>query len=368
MSKRSKRKKRQEQKRKPPVISNRETITSTSVPSETSASGKWNLNIPLVGSVIIWLASSVGLAVVVNHFSVNPKALYISAITLCMLLFWIARRMRLIRWLCIVLYILIGVGTYFYVGHETKELATQQGTINLLTLAQVDQKLDRMNHWFEQFKAANDNLLQTKNAVVARTINPGQREQFIRILAEPHNVSKKAIKVIIGKTDLETENFAFQFREMLDQAGYGSKPSNLPVEHLESFTGDVVYVTNQLPHFDIPAFKGFGNAEDILRFPSITLDPSKNHNDVIALFSVSSLEKYYTTESEPPTFMEMKPNLKVIPNGTSHYAYHPTTNLNLILLGVCHALNSSGISVGLMQAPNFLKPGEIAFFIPQRMK
>jgi len=101
-------------------------------PQEEAKNGKFHIPFS-VGAVIIWLAGSVGLAIVVNHFSVSPKALYISAGTLCLLLVWIARHRCWIRLILIPLYLLIIIGTHKFIQNELRNPQSTQLEIRSVT-------------------------------------------------------------------------------------------------------------------------------------------------------------------------------------------------------------------------------------------
>jgi len=82
----------------------------------------------------------------------------------------------------------------------------------------------------EQLRSNN---LVLASAIAPRRITPLQKETFLRILNDPDNVCKSHITVFMAKVDQETENFAKDFRQMLNEAGYGR--SNEPVEIIPDF-------------------------------------------------------------------------------------------------------------------------------------
>jgi hypothetical protein len=221
-----------------------------------------------------------------------------------------------------------------------------------------------------------------------RIITPEQRERFIEILSEAHNFSKTRIVVITGNTDRETERFAFQVRKVLDEAGYGDAPSKYQLP-LAQVVDNSLYVTNGLPHIDLPAFEW--KDAILAKIPNLSVSPlqcgkesglvikaptgatdlaSENlftdrQPEIIALFSekippasiLPSVIVFYPTDNNP--------------NRGFHYGYSPTKDTNAILYGVSAVFHEIGITVGKntttgVLPPGMLPPGYVAFFIPSQ--
>lgn len=184
-------------------------------------------------------------------------------------------------------------------------------------------------------------------------------------------MSKTPIKVIVGKTDSETENFASQFREMLDAAGYGIDAKSVPNE---AYKTNEIVVTSFEPDVGVPPFNISGKNQELVRIPDFFVSPTKNGQkdvDVVAIFSSTNGEIGIPNSPKGPdaaSVMVFYPNPKVIHDTNDmHYAYHPTRNPDNILMGVSDVLIASGISVGPLQGRAILNPGEVGFFIPQKI-
>jgi len=246
----------------------------------------------------------------------------------------------------------------------------------LQTLAEkletTSDQLRQATQGMANLEAANEALMNAQSATQARRITPQQRENFIKILSDAHNVSKIPIKVIVGRTDGETENFALQFREMLDEAGYGTVPSGLQAPLNDpSFKGNILYVTDALPNIKIPMYNESGKYEEIIRIPNLYATPTSGSSqkgpDVIAIFSsTNGTMGIPSMFPDRPTIMPMHATTNN-PGGGVVYAYSPAQNPDKILLGVMEVLIDDGISTSAGGGKTFLKPGEIAFFIPQKL-
>ena len=202
-----------------------------------------------------------------------------------------------------------------------------------------------------------------------RRISPEQREKFIRILSDPHNVSKIPIKVIVGKSDSDTEYLAMQIREMLDVAGYGTKPSAFTVITDPSYVmSDGLWMTNSLPNIHVPPSKMYGIYEEIQQLPDMfpNTPTGQKVSDIIAIFPVANP----ISGSSLNSVMIWNPTTNSLSGRDSKgYSYHPTKDPNCILLGVMGAFSDVGISCGPMAGlpPRLVEPGQIAFLIPQRI-
>ncbi|MGA2869954.1 MAG: hypothetical protein ABSF34_12450, partial [Verrucomicrobiota bacterium] len=190
----------------------------------------------------------------------------------------------------------------------------------------------------EALRKQNNDL---ENAIPPRTISPSQRETFLEALLGTNNVSPKiSIKVVVGDTDPETEDFARAFMGLLAEAGY------IP--------------TNQ----EIIRVSGF----------EISQPDLKNEHripPVIALFTSLTGGR----DIPPPTMAGfgsiamMIPSVYSIAHGdTSHPRMSRyTENPNDILYGINSVLNFIGIPSGTMSNYGLLKPGEVGFFIPKQV-
>lgn len=220
-----------------------------------------------------------------------------------------------------------------------------------------------------------------------RIITAEQRERFIGILSDGHNVSKTRIEVIIGNNDRETEQFAFQVRKVLDEAGYGDVPSKYQQLPLVQMVDNSIYVTDGLPHIDLPAFEW--NDAKLTKIQNLNASPLQSSNssrfaiinrtnsnsaldsenpftdrqpEIIALFSeniptpsistMPSVIFFYPTENNPVRGF--------------HHGYSPTKDPNAILYGICAVFHDIGITVGKNTTRGILAPGHVAFFIPSQ--
>ncbi|HUA65884.1 MAG TPA: hypothetical protein VME24_08560 [Alphaproteobacteria bacterium] len=221
--------------------------------------------------------------------------------------------------------------------------------------------------------ALNKALIMAHSAFLPRTISQEQREKFIKILSATCNISKIPIKVIVGSTDRETDNFALQFREMLDQAGYGTNATNFATSD-ENFKKGVgaIYAINSLPDIKVPPRTLDGINQEIVRYPSVWVAPTQSEQqsaDAIAVFPTTNDTMPVLAPGEPASVMVFFPDTNG-PSSPAGYTYHPTENPNSILLGVANALSCIGISAGHMAGRipgrELLRPGEVAFFIPTK--
>lgn len=261
------------------------------------------------------------------------------------------------------------------------EIASNRPSPPDTTAADNAAKMEKLQQYFSnqwqqstlQLSDAQKELAEVKAATMPRRITPEQREKFIKILLEHNNVSKIPIKVIVGKTDSETENFATQFREMLDAAGYGANAKPAPDEAVKV---DRVVVTSFEPNVEVPPFTSIGKNQEIVRIPDFFVTPAQGryaqkNSEVICMFSSTNGQSSIPNlrlRPTPPSVMVMYPNPKIIrdPNDI-HYAYHPTQNPDDILLGVSSVLIHVGIRIGNLSGKTPLKPGEVAFYIPQKI-
>jgi hypothetical protein len=207
--------------------------------------------------------------------------------------------------------------------------------------------------------ALNKALIEAQSATQPRRITPEQRNKFIAFLSDSH-ASKISVKVIVGNNDSETENFAEQFREMLDAAGYGKNaPQSLapPIQNM-------LWVTNKISAAIPPI--GEYSSQGIIYLPGLSLGPpigngmQKNVEVVAVISNTNSISPKLW-----PTFMVMKVTTN-IPNGGKIFVYHPTDDPNAVIVGICNALIENGISIGFMPGKGILSGDEVAFFIPQK--
>jgi len=214
----------------------------------------------------------------------------------------------------------------------------------------------------EQFQALNNKLLEVINARAPRRINLDQRNNFIVLLSDSH-VSKIALPVVVGNNDSETENYAEQFREMLNAAGFGmDAPQILPQPQQ-----DIIFVTNQIAAAVPPL--GEYSTQGIRYIPGLFPRPAEQKQtqkepDIFAVLSDANFISGKTTN--PAAFMIFKatPNN---PSGGELFAYHPTSDPNAIVVGICTALIKEGISVGFLSSKGILPDGQAGFFIPQKL-
>jgi hypothetical protein len=235
----------------------------------------------------------------------------------------------------------------------------------------------------------SNNLVLEKQ--VLRLKNPSkitveQRRMFLAILSEAHNVSKVPIDVIVGGNERETEQFAFQLRKVLSEAGYGETPSeyHFPTAKMDDGT---LFITNVFPNaMDLRPFEW--GKEAIAKIRGLEVTPMPTKNIVVPSFTIggnpkSALlgSKTVFTSSEPnvialfsgtipnrgiiPSVMAMHPD-ENNPSRATHYMYSKTSDPNAILYGVCEALYEIGITVGVSTTTNLLPLGRVAFFIPNQ--
>jgi hypothetical protein len=234
--------------------------------------------------------------------------------------------------------------------------------------------------------------LQSNNLVLAtqleklkhpRIITVEQREKFIEILSEAHNFSKTRIEVIIGNNDRETERFAFQIRKLLDEAGYGDGPSKYQQFPLAQMVDKSIYVTNALPHIDLPAFEWKdAKLAKIVNFrvsPLLVSDIGRFAIRSNGVSMISTENPFTDTVPEViALFSESIPAPGILPsvniaypteNNTDRsvmYVYTPTKDPNAILNGVCVALHDGGATIGINTTAGIMAPGHVAFFIPSQ--
>jgi hypothetical protein len=220
-------------------------------------------------------------------------------------------------------------------------------------------KLEMMASQTNQLKAeldaANKALIAVQSATEPRIIMPQQREKFIKILTNINNVSKMNIRVIIGSTaDPETMKFADDFRDMLNQAGYGTTnelPELIPnlhvwASHFGANDAEVVMFIADTNEFDRPiARNGVGIGGYTI------VDEGTN------------VESFRLDSTFPYSVFPMYSGTNAV------YCYHYTQNQNDIFRGLMTILvQEIRISVGKTPGSGILKPGESgAFFIPPKL-
>lgn len=179
-----------------------------------------------------------------------------------------------------------------------------------------------------------------RSAIPPRVISPIQRDTFIEVLIDPGNVSPKIpIKVVVGETDQETEDFARALRRLLNEAGYG--------------------IDN----------------EEIVRGPRFKIGDSQGTNDrripsVIAIFSSDTANVPPPSVPNFGSVMMMNPTTLSIARGDKSHprVYRYTESPNDILYGISSVLTFVGIKTDPMSSYyRILKPGEVGFFIPKQI-
>lgn len=221
-------------------------------------------------------------------------------------------------------------------------------------------------------------VFRLKNPAI---ITDDQRKRFIAILTNSNNVSKVHIEVIVGNCDRPTEQFAFQIRKILNEAGYGdvpykTPPTNIavPVINIEDvpspvnlppFTWTDVALT-KIPNFNILPLPLINNGRFAVRNQASEVLSSEipftdKEPDVIALFSGDAPPPL----SIPPSVMFFYPTENSFYRGT-HVAYAQNDDPDFILYGVCQVFKEIGITVGVNTKRGIMTPGHVAFFIPNR--
>lgn len=214
----------------------------------------------------------------------------------------------------------------------------------------------------------SNNLVLQKEVLALNTprrIMGEQRDKFITLLCNPHNVSKIPIKVIVGESDSETDFFAMQIREMLDITGYGTKPCPFPIITNQSYQGsNFTCSVDNMPFIKGPRPDFLSVYKEIERRPfQFMADASgKNRTEIIAVFVVTN--QLRRDEWDNPSI-----SITNLPSGKIGYTYHATKDPNSILFGVVAAFRESGVKVSptATLTNETVKPGEVAFFIPQKM-
>ena|ERR1035437_7288458 len=211
------------------------------------------------------------------------------------------------------------------------------------------------NRW----AVAESKVQELRTALLPRRITSLQRETFIKVLNDPNNVCKSHIRVFVGKTDQETEHFANDFRKMLNGAGYGT--SNEGVEMIPDFSVQPSGAYDQKLNPIIALFSSPNN-----EIPAV---PTNHFQWTVSVF--------YPTEHAGTTnafFVYSDEDQQLVSRDLDHVGrlsgtlqYHPVRDPNDILRGVSSVLQFIGIEPGMVSGHSVLKPGEIAFFIPQRI-
>jgi hypothetical protein len=177
-----------------------------------------------------------------------------------------------------------------------------------------------------------------QNAVPPRIITPTQRATFIQIVLDPANsCPKPSLKILIGDSDLETENFAKSFKRLLADSGYMDEADEIAIKSSMQI-------------------RPVGNAENRRRPPLIAIFSSADH-------SIPPPNKQV-----PLTIQMMYPTTFSISRGdTSHpRIYRYSDNPNEILHGICSVLHFIGLTPNSMSGFGLLEPGDIGFFIPKQ--
>lgn len=193
-----------------------------------------------------------------------------------------------------------------------------------------------------------------------RTISALQMEYFIKILAEPHNVSKIPIPIYLEATNQESTNFANRFSTMLGAVGYGTIPMDNLFPRDTTFKGDAFYTTRTLPELNQNGvFQTVSSIVTVEKYnPNfISLIDPLRWADLIALYGSDETNNF--------------PSVIIFYPGDSHfiggelYGYHPTDDPNAVLSGVYQALMHVGVRVARISAKGYLQPGQVAFFVPR---
>jgi hypothetical protein len=210
-------------------------------------------------------------------------------------------------------------------------------------------------------------------------ITAEQREKFIEILCGPLNASKVPIIVIYAGNDRPTEQFAFQIRNILDEAGYGFTPSKYQASIILIPAG-AVCVTDAVPHIDLPAFTWMDATLVKLKSGSVSPLPESSNPVVEHPGDILHTEQPFT-DREPNVIAlfsgaippkNTMPSVNVAypasdnPNRGFHYIYSQTKDTNAILYGVCEIFHDIGITIGENKATGIIPDGYVGFFIPSQ--
>jgi len=236
------------------------------------------------------------------------------------------------------------------------------------SLNESHEQIAKLENKTEELRKQND-AFEIK--LQPRRITAEQREKFIKIMSYANNFSKMPIKVFVGKSDYETDNFAEQFREMLDQSGYGEDAKIAPddksnfffVATFEHGIGGVA----EIPDIKVPPFDRHGKYQELIRNDAIDIQPADAYyigkeSEVIAIFS----GEIPTTLTNPtPSVMVLQPTTNS-PSTNVVFMYSPTQDSNAIIYGVSKIIDHIGIPIGTLNGNIGLKPGEVGFLIPEK--
>jgi hypothetical protein len=228
-------------------------------------------------------------------------------------------------------------------------------------------------------------VLRLKNPAI---ITDDQRQKFIDILSDWHNYSKTRIEVVDGNIDKPTEQFAFQIRALLDEAGYGSNTSKYQLPIIPIATNGIC-ISFRPPDVKLPAFEWRGAV--VRKIPDTEVTPLPVSTNPI-IFKITNAATGFSFASENP-FTDEEPNIIAIFSGkvptpnfrptnapsvfvaypgvnvpmrNASYMYVPTKDPNAILYGLCEVFHDIGITVGETTNDDILEPGHVGFFIPNR--
>jgi hypothetical protein len=246
----------------------------------------------------------------------------------------------------------------FFGGHIAMQIANRQNAVlnekassNEVQVAQLtrDNLLLRSN-----VATLENTMYELKTAIPPRVISPQQRDSFIEALINLH--PKIPIKVIVGDTNKETDDFARELRKLLNEAGYGTNNEEIirlqGLKFVQATGGGqrtpwvFALFSSNTRVIPMPNFKGF-----------VIKDPSNN----------------IVERAETPSFAQgfgsvsiMNPTADSIAHGdkTHPTISRPTNDPNDILYGISEVLNFNGIITEQVSGSKILKSGEIGFFIP----
>lgn len=250
-----------------------------------------------------------------------------------------------------------GLAVEFWGNHKAMRIADAENARLHVFAANTESNSIALSLTVEELRKQNDKL---KAAMPRRTISEIQREVFIEVLSNTKNVSPKIpIKIIVGNTNQEADDFAQAFRSLLNEAGYTNDEEIVRIPWMSV----KIYTSGEQRIPDVVAF---------ISSPNSTIHSTLPFNTGI----VTSNGITYLTTAPPPPFMagDIGSVAMFIPSKTAieggEVGSHPrmyryTENPNDILYGISSVLNYIGITTaGPMSSDMILKPGEVGFFIP----
>jgi hypothetical protein len=216
------------------------------------------------------------------------------------------------------------------------------GTIVLGYESLQDDKKEKIRE--TQFNDVTNHEAKLEAEIQPRRIKPFEREHFIEVLNNT-NVAKFHIKVLIGAFDQETMNFAVDFRQMLNDAGYGSNNEHVIQINPAAFT-----------------IRPFQNDESVPQVMALCWSTNRDTSPLEN--SPGTVVVIYPTANSPSGWHMEVPRTQT--NTNILHGYLRGGGPNDVLRGVCNVLDEIGINTGYCSGNDVLEPGEIGFFIPQR--